>query len=75
MSCLTPPPGGVPSFTSSIISSGGSDPDVTKWGAQRVCLSIRDVQQSILEGRLVGTGVWNIEGNESAEYIDSGSGV
>ena len=76
MSCLTPPPGGgAPTFTSSVIASGGSMPSTMGWGAQRINLSIRDVQQTILEGRLAGTGVWNIEGNETAEYLNSGSGT
>ena len=53
-------------FTSSLISSsgGGSDPDVTKWGARRLNLSIYDIQQTIQEGRLQGAGVWDIDGNK-----------
>jgi hypothetical protein len=48
---------------SSAIQSGGSDPSVIRWGARRLNLSIADVQQTIQEGRMVGTGIWNIDGN------------
>jgi hypothetical protein len=53
------------SFVSSVISSagGGSDPDVIGWHAQKINLSMSDVQQTIQEGRMVGTGIWDIDGN------------
>jgi hypothetical protein len=55
-------------FVSSVISSsggGGSDPDITKWGARRLNLSMTDVQQTIAEGRLENPGVaWDIDGNK-----------
>lgn len=52
-------------FVSSVISSagGGSDPVTTGWGAQKINLSMTDVQATIQEGRMVGTGVWDIDGN------------
>ena len=59
---------GTPAFTSSVIGSngGGSDPDITKWGARRLNLSMRDVQATIQEGRAARDGrtiAWSIEGN------------
>jgi hypothetical protein len=50
-------------FVSSVLGSGGQDPSIGGWGAQRVNLSMADVQQTIQEGRLIGTGIWGIDGN------------
>lgn len=55
-------------FVSSVINSaggGGSDPDITKWGARRLNLSMADVQQTIAEGKIENPGVaWDIDGNK-----------
>jgi hypothetical protein len=58
--------GSTPSFTSSVISSGGSDPTTAGWGARRLNLTMADVQETIQEGRAMGFGVWNILGNTTA---------
>jgi hypothetical protein len=52
-------------FVSSVISSqgGGSDPTTRGWGALKLNLSMVDVQATIQEGRVVGTGIWDIDGN------------
>jgi hypothetical protein len=52
-------------FQSSVISSGGggSDPSVQGWKAQKINLTFSDVQDTIQEGRAMGTGVWNVLGN------------
>jgi hypothetical protein len=52
-------------FVSSVISSqgGGSDPTTRGWGALKINLSMSDVQDTIQEGRLVGTGIWDVDGN------------
>jgi hypothetical protein len=60
-------------FSSSVISSsgGGSDPDVTRWGAIRLNLSIADIQQTIQEGRMQGTGAWDIDGNKMLPGVNN----
>ena len=52
-------------FQSSALSSGGQDPTTINWGARRLNLSPADVQQTIYEGRLTGTGIWDIDGNKA----------
>jgi hypothetical protein len=42
---------------------GGSDVDITKWGAQRLNLCMYDVQQTIQEGLANGIIPYNISGN------------
>ena len=43
-------------------SGGSGDVDITRWRAQRINLTIQDVQQSIMEGRLKGFTPFNIGG-------------
>lgn len=49
--------------TVSVQNSGGSgDVDPTTWKAQKINLTIQDVQQTILEGRMKGFKPFNIGG-------------
>lgn len=43
--------------------SGGTEVDVTKWGARRLNLCMADVQQTIQEGLAHGIIPFNISGN------------
>jgi hypothetical protein len=52
-------------FVSSTLASGGQEPSVTGWGALKLNLSIVDVMNTVQEGRMAGTGIWDIDGNKA----------